>query len=154
MIAVHIEHTLSRDARRQRRNGGEDSGLRHDCFLSRYESIFSGLMFQGISCGCEQCLSAREAGEVEEECLDRKQREQMYLFRRPSEIHPAMSADTLRTRIRRALERSLKKAPASRFAEGLGTTAPRQAPRPQVENGIIAVWVMPLELYSLPWLLY
>lgn len=41
-------------------------------------------------------------------------------------------------------------APASRFAEGLGTTEPRQAPRQQVENGYVAVPVMPLKFYILP----
>jgi hypothetical protein len=67
---------------------------------------------------------------------------------------PAVSADTLRTRIKRVLERSWKIAPAYRFAEGLGMTAPCQAPRQHVKNGFIAVLVMALELYSLPLLLH
>lgn len=129
MIAVHVEHTLSCDARRQRRNSGEDSGLRHDCFLSRYESIFSGWMFQENLCGCDECLRAREAGEVERKMFGQRSSERRCTCFAGHQIHPAMDADTLRTRIRRVLERSLKKAPASRFAEGLGTdSSPPSSP--------------------------
>ena len=154
MIAVHVEHTLPCDARRQRRNGGEDSGLRHDCFLSRYESFFSGLMFQENLCGYDQCLRAREAGEVERRMFGQRSSERRCTCFAGHQIHPAMAADTLRTRIRRALERSLKKAPASRFAEGLGTdSSPPSSPPTSRERHHCRLG-QSLELCSLPSLLY
>jgi hypothetical protein len=72
----------------------------------------------------DQCLRAREAGEVERRCLDSKAARTDVLVSQA--MDPAKSADMRRTRISRVLERDFTHPCIQN--RSLGTTIPRQAP--------------------------
>lgn len=53
-------------------------------FFVLMDSIFSGVMFQALACGCDQCLRARRKLEKwKRNVWTAEQRGKMYLFRRP-----------------------------------------------------------------------
>jgi hypothetical protein len=93
----------------------------------------------------DQCLRAREAGEVERRCLDSRAARTDVLVSQA--MDPAKSADMRRAHVSAVCSSVTSHTPASRIAVW-ERPYPAKSP-PTFENGVIAFLVMPLKIYFL-----